>query len=316
VIERVGGCAVGRDVSEQGTRRPRALKSIEALTDALERVGYFVDRGLATAIYLAVISRRPLLLEGEAGVGKTEAAKALCAVLGAEFVRLQCYEGIDARQALYDWDYPRQLLTARLAQEGAASGARPRVEDLYGPDFIVERPLLRALRSGEGAVLLVDEVDRADDQFEALLLELLSDFTISVPETRETFRAEVPPVVVLTSNRTRELHDALRRRCAYVWIDPPESEMESRIVQARLPDIEPRLADSVAAAVARIRRLGLLKVPGVAETVDWARALALLGAHAVTVEAARVSLGWVVKTREDVEIVEAALEHEIVGVAQ
>nr|WP_234027733.1 MoxR family ATPase [Pseudonocardia dioxanivorans] len=284
---------------------------MEDLTAGLERVGYFADRGLATALFLALRSRRPLLLEGEAGVGKTEAAKALCTMLGADFIRLQCYEGIDARQALYDWDYPRQLLAAKLAQDGEVD-SRLSVQDLYGPEFVVERPLMRALRAGEGAVLLVDEVDRADDQFEALLLELLSDFTISVPETQETVRAAVPPVVVLTSNRTRELHDALRRRCAYVWIDPPDAQVESRIVQARLPGIEPRLAESVAATVARIRELGLLKVPGIAETVDWARALALLGAHAVTVEAARVSLGWVVKTREDVETVDAALEHAVV----
>ncbi|GAA4555553.1 MoxR family ATPase [Pseudonocardia xishanensis] len=300
-----------RPGEDRAARRPTTPVSIEELTSALEGVGYFADRGLATALFLALRSRRPLLLEGEAGVGKTEAAKALRAVLDADLIRLQCYEGIDARQALYDWDYPRQLLAARLAHE-SGPGNRTEVDDLYGPEFITERPLLRALRAGERAVLLVDEIDRADDQFEALMLELLSDFTISVPEMNETIRAAVPPVVVLTSNRTRELHDALRRRCAYVWIDPPDAQLEIRIVRARLPGIEPRLADSVATAVARIRKLDLLKVPGIAETLDWARALAMIGAHAVTVEAARATLGWVVKTREDTSAVGAVLDDIVV----
>jgi MoxR-like ATPase len=200
---------------------------------ALAEASYLADRGLSTAIYLALAMRRPLLLEGEAGVGKTEVAKTLARLLGAELIRLQCYEGIDAAQALYEWDYSRQLLYARAVQAGETE----RLSELYGPEFLLERPLLRAIRAGPAAVLLIDELDRADDEFEAFLLEVLSDFTVSVPELG-TIRAEKPPMVVITSNRTRELHDALKRRCLYHWIDFPDLEREVEIVRLRVPGVE------------------------------------------------------------------------------
>src|SRR5206468_6776996 len=215
---------------------------------------------------------------GEAGVGKTEVGKTLARLLGADLIRLQCYEGIDASQALYEWDYARQLLYARTLQEGEV--AAERVSALYGPDFLVERPLLAAIRAGAGAVLLIDELDRADDEFEAFLLEVLSDFTVTVPELG-TIEAETPPVVVVTSNRTRELHDALKRRCLYHWIDFPDLEREVEIIRLRAPGVSEALAHSVAATVARLRELDLVKPPGVAEAIDWAQALALLGAESL-----------------------------------
>jgi MoxR-like ATPase len=248
--------------------------------------------------------RRPLLLEGEAGVGKTEVGKTLARLLGARLIRLQCYEGIDAAQALYEWDYSRQLLYARTLQEGEV--AAERVAALYGPEFLVERPLLAAIRTGAGAVLLIDELDRADDEFEAFLLEVLSDFTVTVPEIG-TIAAEEPPAVVITSNRTRELHDALKRRCLYHWIDFPDLEREVEIIRLRAPDISEALARSVAAAVARLRSLDLVKRPGAAEAIDWAEALSLLGAESAEGEAARETLGWAVKNREDTARAEAEL---------
>jgi MoxR-like ATPase len=269
--------------------------SVDELDRSLREAEYLPDRGLSTAIYLAVQMRRPLLLEGEAGVGKTEVAKTLARLLDAELIRLQCYEGIDASQALYEWDYARQLLAAR-------TGA----EDLYAPQFLVERPLLKAIRAGSGAVLLIDELDRADDEFEAFLLEILSDFTVSVPELG-TIAAEEPPVVVVTSNRTRELHDALKRRCLYHWIEFPDLEREVEIIRLRAPEVPLRLARSVADAVAQLRGLDLVKPPGAAEAIDWARALALLGADDATGEAGAATLGWAVKNREDLERAAAAL---------
>ena len=256
---------------------------------ALRREAYLPDRGLATAIFLALAMRRPLLLEGEAGVGKTEVAKTLARVLGAELIRLQCYEGIDSSQALHEWDYARQLLYARALQEGEVAVDR-RVAELYGPDFLVERPLLRAIRAGRGAVLLVDELDRADDEFEAFLLEVLSDYTVTVPELG-TIATDDPPVVVVTSNRTRELHDALKRRCLYHWIDFPDLAREVAIIRARAPGVSEQLADSVAAAVAQLRELDLVKPPGIAEAIDWAQALTVLGAVAAEGEAGRGTLG-------------------------
>jgi MoxR-like ATPase len=277
--------------------------SVEDVERALAAESYLPDRGLATAIYLAHAMRRPLLLEGEAGVGKTEVGKTLARILEAELIRLQCYEGIDAGQALYEWDYARQLLHARALQVGEIS---ERMGELYGPEFLVERPLLRAIRTGAGAVLLIDEVDRADDEFEAFLLEVLSDFSVTVPELG-TIAAVEPPAVVITSNRTRELHDALKRRCLYHWIEFPELEREVQIIELRAPGVSAALAASVAAAVARLRALELVKPPGIAEAIDWARALAVLGANEVDGDAARDTLGWAVKNREDLQRVRQAL---------
>jgi MoxR-like ATPase len=274
--------------------------SVSELESALREAAYLPDRGLATAIYLALAMRRPLLLEGEPGVGKTEVAKTLARVLDAELVRLQCYEGIDSGQALYEWDYSRQLLAARRLDEGGSTAS------LYGPEFLVERPLLHAIRAGSAAVLLVDELDRADDEFEAFLLEVLSDFSVTVPELG-TIAAAEPPAVVVTSNRTRELHDALKRRCLYHWIEFPDLEREVEIIRLRAPEVSERLARSVAAAVSRLRGLELVKPPGAAEAIDWAQALALLGADSADGDGARETLGWVVKNREDLARAEASL---------
>jgi len=271
------------------------FSSVSEVEGALRNASYLPDRGLATAVYLALTMRRPLLLEGEPGVGKT-----LARILDAELVRLQCYEGIDAGQALYEWDYSKQLLYARTLQE------HERAAELYGPEFLVERPLLHAIRAGAGAVLLVDELDRSDDEFEAFLLEVLSDFSVTVPELG-TIAAEEPPAVVVTSNRTRELHDALKRRCLYHWIEFPELEREIEIIRLRAPGVSEQLARSVAAAVSRLRELDLVKPPGAAEAIDWASALALLGAESVDGDGARETLGWVVKNREDLRQAEEAL---------
>jgi MoxR-like ATPase len=277
--------------------------SVEEVERALAADSYLADRGLATAVYLAVAMQRPLLLEGEAGVGKTEVGKTLARILEAELIRLQCYEGIDSAQALYEWDYARQLLYARALQAGEV---RDHVAELYGPEFLIERPLLHALRAGSGAVLLIDEVDRADDEFEAFLLEVLSDFSVTVPELG-TIAADEPPVVVVTSNRTRELHDALKRRCLYHWIDFPSLEREVEIVRLRAPDVPEALARSVAESVARLRTLDLAKPPGIAEAIDWARALELLGAVGADGDAARDTLGWALKDHDDLQRAEAEL---------
>ncbi|HEU4943005.1 MAG TPA: MoxR family ATPase [Gaiellaceae bacterium] len=279
--------------------------SVEDVERALAEESYLPDRGLATAVFLALAMRRPLLLEGEAGVGKTEVGKTLARIVGADLIRLQCYEGIDASQALYEWDYARQLLYARALQAGEVEPDK-RVTELYGADFLVERPLLRAIRSGAGAVLLIDELDRADDEFEAFLLEVLSDFSVTVPELG-TIAAPEPPVVVITSNRTRELHDALKRRCLYHWIEFPDLERETAIIRLRAPGVSEKLARSVAHAVARLRELDLVKRPGAAEAIDWAEALSHLGAEAADGDHGRATLGWVVKNREDLGRVEPVL---------
>lgn len=273
--------------------------SVAELTETLRQGGYLADRGLATAVHVALSLRRPLLLEGEVGVGKTEIAKVLAAVLGRDLIRLQCYEGIDTNQALYEWDYSRQLLYIRTLPD-------PQTADLFGPEFLLERPLLRAVRAGDQAVLLIDEIDRADDEFEAFLLEVLSDFQISIPEIG-TVSCDRPPLVVLTSNRTRELHDALKRRCMYHWIDYPSFEREVSIVLLRSPAVAETLARSVVTAVTRLRSLELAKPPGVAETIDWARTLDFLGAADLSRSVVEDTLGAVVKDHEDLALVRESL---------
>ena len=285
-----------------------AFADVDGLQDALGRHAYLADRGLATAIHLSLSLGKPLLLEGEAGVGKTEVAKVLAELLDRRLIRLQCYEGIDASQALYEWNYARQLIAVRATD---AADVEQRVEDLFGPEFLVERPLLAAIHAGDGAVLLVDELDRADDEFEAFLLEILSEFSVTIPEIGPV-QALSPPAVIVTSNRTRELHDALRRRCLYHWIDHPELDREVEIVRARAPHVGPALARDVALAVARLRDLDLAKRPGVAETIDWANALAFLGADRLVGSLAVDTLGSVVKDHEDQELVVSRLA-EVVG---
>ncbi|MEU6035080.1 MoxR family ATPase [Actinomadura sp. NPDC047616] len=269
------------------------------LAGLLDRHGYLCDEGLATACFLALRMRRPLFLEGEAGVGKTELAKTLARVLDAPLIRLQCYEGLDAAQALYDWDFPRQLLHLRAAEAAGVTDVTRLEGELYDRRFLVARPLLRALETVP-SVLLVDEIDRADDEFEAFLLEVLSDFTISVPELG-TIRAERPPVVVVTSNRTREVHDALKRRCLYHWLEHPSYDREVAIIRRRLPGASERLAGQVARAAQRLRAQDLLKPPGVAESLDWTEALVALGVRDLDPDVAAVTLGAVLKYREDQE---------------
>jgi MoxR-like ATPase len=283
-------------------------ESVDELTAALGDHAYLADRGLSTAIYLSLSLGKPLLLEGEAGVGKTEVAKVLSELLDRELIRLQCYEGIDASQALYEWNYSRQLIAVRAMD---ASEADADVQDLFGPEFLVERPLLSAIRRGDRAVLLVDELDRADDEFEAFLLEILSEFAVTIPEVGRV-AAETPPAVIVTSNRTRELHDALKRRCLYHWIDHPDLDREVAIVRARAPQVGDALARDVAGAVERLRALDLAKVPGVAETIDWANALAFLGAERLDAALAADTLGAVVKDHEDQTLVTPRLA-EVVG---
>ncbi len=269
---------------------------------------YVADRPLAMAIHLAMTLHRPLLVEGEAGVGKTEIAKVLAAVLEAPLIRLQCYEGIDVNHAVYEWNYARQMLEIRAAESGA-DGARRLAQDVFSRDFLIQRPLLKAVESGGGTppVLLIDEIDRADEEFEAFLLELLSDWQITIPELG-TVRAERPPVVLLTSNRTREIHDALKRRCLYFWIDYPNLEKELAIVLARVPGAPELLARQVCAAVQQLRALDLQKVPGVAETLDWTAALASLGQDHLDDRLARETLCAILKMQEDLETVEPRLE--------
>ena len=285
--------------------------TVNELTARLRDGGYLADRGLATTLLVSLTLRRPVLLEGEVGVGKTEVAKTLAAVFGRRLIRLQCYEGIDTNQALYEWDYARQMLQIRALSQGQVTDDAA-VDKLFGPKFLLERPLLEAIKQGENAVLLIDEVDRADDEFEAFLLEVLSDFQISIPEIG-TIRADSPPIVILTSNRTRELHDALRRRCLYHWIGYPSAEREAEIVGVREPDAERRLTGKVVGAVHRMRELDLAKPPGVAETIDWVRTLSVLGASDLTPEAADDSLGAVVKDRDDLDLVRENLAEIISG---
>jgi MoxR-like ATPase len=271
--------------------------SIDALEVALGEQGYLTDRGLATALYLSLTLDKPLLLEGEAGVGKTEAAKAVAGALGARLIRLQCYEGLDVAHAVYEWNYARQLLHIRAAQEGTVVEA-----ELYGPEYLIRRPLLEAVECEEDVVLLIDEIDRADEEFEAFLLEVLSDFQITIPELG-TISAKRKPHAILTSNRTRELHDALKRRCLFHWIGHPTLSREIEIVQLRVPGVPERLAAEAAAFVRGLRGLDLAKPPGVAETIDWTRALAALGRDELDAATVEATLGSVLKYHEDVEAV-------------
>jgi MoxR-like ATPase len=297
---------------EPVTERPSNVAGSPAeLAAALRSTGYLADDGLATAAFLAMQMNRPLFCEGEPGTGKTALAQALAQVLDAELIRLQCHDGIDASQALYDWDVPRQLLHLR-ALEAAASATGETLDadaveaSLYDPRFLLARPILRALQTVP-SVLLIDEVDRADDEFEAFLLEVLTEHAVSIPEVGEV-RAKEPPLVVLTSNRTREVHDALKRRCLYLWLDHPDLQREIQILHARLPGVPERLAAQVAGAVRKLRQSDLLKPPGVAETIDWARALQLVGARHLDVDSAAATLGAVLKYREDADRIRGQLD--------
>jgi MoxR-like ATPase len=284
------------------SQRPQ---TVAELTRTLRDGGYLADRGLATALFVALSLDRPILIEGEVGVGKTEVAKVLATVFGRRLIRLQCYEGIDTNQALYEWDYARQMLQIRALSEHQLADETA-VDRLFGPKFLLERPLLDAVRAGDRAVLLIDEVDRADDEFEAFLLEILSDFQITIPEIG-TIRAESPPLVILTSNRTRELHDALKRRCLYHWVGYPSPEREVEIVLVRAPGVSEALTRKVVAAVNRLRGLELAKPPGVAETIDWVRTLEVLGHGDLDAQTVDDTIGAVVKERDDLELVRANL---------
>jgi MoxR-like ATPase len=287
---------------------------VETLARRLASVDYLVDEGLATAMFLSLRLPQPLLLEGEAGVGKTEAGKALASVLDTPLIRLQCYEGIDAAEALYEWNYPRQLLSIRLADANQTPLAE---DDLFGPDYLIRRPLLRALEhpGPRPAVLLIDEIDRADDDFEAFLLELLGEAAVTIPELG-TVRATHPPVIVLTSNRTRDLHDAVKRRCVYQWIEYPSPEREIEIVRRRVQGTSESLAVQVVAAVGRMRAGDVQKPPGIAEAIDWLRALDLLGVERLDAVTAERTLGTVLKYAEDQETVRAAGLDQLVGIVE
>src|SRR6187401_1753876 len=274
-----------------------SFRTIDELEVALQEADYLPDRGLSTSVFLSLAIGKPLLLEGEAGVGKTEAAKSLATATGARLIRLQCYEGLDVAHAVYEWNYPRQLLHIRAAQEGTVSE-----DELFGSEFLIRRPLLEAIDTDEPVVLLIDEIDRADEEFEAFLLEVLSDFQITIPELG-TIRARRKPAVILTSNRTRELHDALKRRALFHWIGHPAIEREVEIVMLRVPGIPETLAKEAAAFVRGLRGLDLAKPPGVAETIDWAQALAALGREEIDAEVVEQTLGSVLKYREDIETV-------------
>ena len=281
--------------------------TVDDVTAALESRNYLTDRSLAVSIHLALQLGRPLFLEGEAGVGKTEVAKALSSLLGEPLIRLQCYEGLDVSHALYEWDYARQMLAVRLI-EARGEGEHASVRDIMSRDYLIARPLLQAVEAataGRRPVLLIDELDRADEEFEAYLLELLSDFQVTIPEVG-TVVAETPPVVIVTSNRTREIHDALKRRCIYHWIDYPDFDREAAIVKRKVDGISDRLASELAGAMEKLRAMDLFKPPGVAETLDWAAALRVLGAERIDPDTADDTLGVVLKYQEDIARVRAA----------
>ena len=274
--------------------------SVDAVLSLLGRQDYIADRALSTAVHLALTLGRPLLLEGAAGVGKTEVAKVLASGLGRRLIRLQCYEGLDMASAVYEWDYARQMVEIRIAEASGLTDRNTLESDLFSEKFLIRRPLLEAIQPGEGPppVLLIDEVDRADEPFEAFLLELLSDFQVTVPEIG-TLKAEHPPIVVITSNRTREIHDALRRRCFYHWLDYPDAKRELDIVRVRVPEADAQLLRQVVAFVQRLRSLELFKVPGVAESIDWTRALLALGTEVLEATTIDETLGVLLKYEDD-----------------
>lgn len=280
------------------------LLTVDELTEELRSIGYVANRGLATSLLISMKLGRPILLEGEVGVGKTELAKSISKLLGRKLIRLQCYEGIDTNQALYEWDYARQMLQIRAMSGNEVSDKS--VDDLFGSKFLIERPLLQAIKAGDKCVLLIDEVDRADDEFEAFLLELLSDFQITIPEIG-TIAATSRPIVILTSNRTRELHDALKRRCLYNWIGFPAQEQEIEIVKSRVPGVSDQLASKVVGTVNKLREMDLEKSPGVAETIDWVQSLEAIGASSLNETNAAETLGAVIKGRDDLEYVSGNL---------
>ena len=278
--------------------------TVDELTSELRSIGYVANRGLATSLLISMKLGRPILLEGEVGVGKTELAKSISQLLGRTLIRLQCYEGIDTNQALYEWDYARQMLAIRAMSGNEVSDKS--VDDLFGSKFLIERPLLQAIKAGDQCVLLIDEVDRADDEFEAFLLELLSDFQITIPEIG-TIAAKSRPIVILTSNRTRELHDALKRRCLYNWIGFPAAEQEIEIIKSRVPGVSEQLATKVVGTVNKLREMDLEKSPGVAESIDWVQSLGAIGASTLTEANAAETLGAVIKGRDDLEYVSGNL---------
>jgi MoxR-like ATPase len=292
----------------------RLVPSVEKLGQMLGSVDYLADEGLATSIFLALRLPQPLLLEGEAGVGKTEAAKALAEVLETPLIRLQCYEGIDAAEALYEWNYPRQLLSIRMAD---TKGTDLGEEELFGPDYLIRRPLLRALEhpGPRPAILLIDELDRADDDFEAFLLELLAEATVTIPEIG-TIKATHPPIVILTSNRTRDLHDAVKRRCLYQWIDYPSAKREVEIVRRRVKGASSVLTVQVANAVSRMRSSDVQKPPGIAEAIDWVSALNMLGVETLDAESADRTLGSVLKYSEDQEVIRASGLEQLIALEE
>jgi MoxR-like ATPase len=277
------------------------FETIDDLQQALAAHNYVADRPLATAIFLALKLQKPLLLEGEAGVGKTEVAKTLAQMLGRHLIRLQCYEGLDVNTTIYEWNYTRQMLQIRLLETIGAADAHASLKEIFGPEFLIKRPLLQAIEESwdQPPVLLIDEIDRADEEFEAFLLELLSDWQISIPEIG-TIRTDQPPIVVITSNRTREVHDALKRRCLFYWIDYPSLEKERRIVAARVPEAPEKLSNQVVAFVQELRKLDLYKLPGVAETLDWAQALVALDARALTPDLVEDTIGAILKYQDDI----------------
>ena len=292
------------------------LNSIDEVLAAMEGERYVPERSLGVAVYLALELGKPLFLEGEAGVGKTEVAKVLASILDTRLIRLQCYEGLDVNHAVYEWDYPKQMLAIRLIEAGG-EGEQVEVDDIMGRDYLVSRPLLQAVEAsadGERPVLLIDELDRADEEFEAYLLELLSDFQVTIPEIG-TIASDQPPVVVLTSNRTREIHDALKRRCIYHWIDYPDFDREVAIVMRKVPNVPEALAADLARAMETLRSMDLYKPPGVAETLDWAAALAVLGTERLNPEVAEDTLGVILKYQEDIERVRSGETQQLLASA-
>lgn len=294
-----------------------SFASIDALQDALAHANYVADRPLATALFLALKLQKPLLLEGEAGVGKTEIAKTLAALQNRRLIRLQCYEGLDVNTTIYEWNYTRQMLQIRLLEAQGAGAGEAALGEIFGPEFLIKRPLLQAIEANDEQppILLIDEIDRADEEFEAFLLELLSDWQISIPEIG-TVRAAVPPTVIITSNRTREVHDALKRRCLFYWIDYPTLDKESSIVAARIPEASARLSREVVAFVQELRKMDLYKLPGVAETLDWTSALVALDAQALTEGAVEDTLGAILKYHDDIQQVRGPVARSLVQKAQ